>query len=166
MRGRSRRWSEGVSLASFGAIWTLAFASLAFAGIAVRRAPDVSENHATPPPPCREEIVHTHSVDAREETAAPDEPEAPGVEPSSEIAGHDYDPDPPDRPVDVRTLAVPRGFQVSPSTRPSARGLRAARNVRIMDALHGRFMAIEYADTAGPRDTRPPRTPPARSVEK
>jgi len=137
MRRRSRGWVEGISVASLGAAWMLAFASLAFAGIAVRRAPDVGENHATSPPPCQEEI-----------------------------AGSGYDPGPPDRAVDVRTLPVSRGFQVSPSTRPSARGLRAARNVRLMDALHGRFTAIEYAETASPGDTRSPRTTPARSVEK
>jgi hypothetical protein len=154
---------EGVSLAVFGATWTLAFASLAFAGIAVRHAPDVSENHATPPPPCLEEVVHAHGVRAREETAAPDEP---AVEPSSEIAGPDYDPGPPDCVVDVRTLLVPRGFKLSPSTRPSARGRRAARNVHIMDALHGRVRAIEYGDTTGPGDTRSLWTTPAQSVTK
>lgn len=166
MKARAGGRIQSIFLTSLGVAWALGVSSLAFAGIVALPGPDVSEERATLSPD--RDDSRTPRADAREGAdqtpSTSDDSRLRTLEPSRRFATDDLDldydapivPGPsslndregcaPDPVVDARTLAAPRGFEVSPSPRPSARALRAARNVRYMDAVHGRFEAIEYLD--------------------
>ena len=53
----------------------------------------------------------------------------------------------PNRTIEVKSLLRPRGLEASDGEETRARGSRADRNVRYMDAMHGRFQPIEYPES-------------------